>query len=346
MTQSRATTRSAKSNADLNDLVAPTDATLFSEHEDDAPTIYIHGDPAAANFDPASPDSLARGLEQAMAVLTIPDPYLGGTPVSALAAMADPVEEKMLHMVTPDPLRTPNFTFFGDPDFFFDSSTQPTFFCADVPIDMNFVCIDNGFAWNHGDIQPEIGTTWLGFVGPGVKQLGQTDAFFSDHTDQRPTMLFLTGLNDDYQDDGRVLLELVGTNGTSGDSLAHSQDRQGGGGEGHGQETLLRLGQAYKQINAPFGRLARITLKVSTHALQSTSTNDSTYKHLEAQLAALTVQRDNLADQMKAVLEGVEFGAKRLDDGQAEFLIFQSDRLIEEAANLAGGDDGDGGESD
>jgi hypothetical protein len=34
------------------------------------------------------------------------------------AALADPIEERMLHMVTADPLRTPTFTMFGDPDYF------------------------------------------------------------------------------------------------------------------------------------------------------------------------------------------------------------------------------------
>ena len=307
-------------DADLNDLVAPTDATPFSEHEDDAPTIYIHGDPTAANFDPARPDSLARGLEQAMAGLTIPDPYLGGTPVSALAAMADPVEEKLLHMVTADPLRTPNFTFFGDPDFFFDFSAQPTFFCADVPIDMNFVCIDNGFAWNHGDIQPEIGTTWLGFVGPGVKQLGQTDAFFSDHTDQRPTMLALTGLKDDYTDDGRVLIEAIDKSALPKSLKAHNA-------------TLLTFGAVYKQINSPFGQVAMDSLKVSTFALSSTDAN--TYLTLEQEIQGWTTTRDAIAGQMKAMLEGAAFGGQALDEKQAKSLISQAQTLSSQVSSAA-----------
>jgi len=309
-------------DADLNDLVTMIDPTAaaFSEHEDDAPTIYIHGDPTAANFDPASPDSLARGLEQAMAGLTIPDPYLGGTPVSALAAMADPVEEKLLHMVTADPLRTPNFTFFGDPDFFFDFSAQPTFFCADVPIDMNFVCIDNGFAWNHGDIQPEIGTTWLGFVGPGVKQLGQTNAFFSDHTDQRPTMLALTGLKDDYTDDGRVLVEAIDKSVLPSSLKAHNA-------------TLLSLGAVYKQINSPFGQVAMDSLKVSTFALSSTDAN--TYLTLEQEIQGWTTTRDAIAGQMKAMLEGAAFGGQALDEKQAKSLISQAQTLSRQVSSAA-----------
>jgi hypothetical protein len=308
-------------DADLNDLVAPIDATPFSEHEDDAPTIYIHGDPTSANFDPASPDSLARGLELAMAGLTIPDPYLGGAAVSSLAALADPVEEKLLHMVTPDPLRTPNFTYFGDPDFFFDFSPQPTFFCADAPIDMAFVCIDNGFAWNHGDIQPEIATTWLGFVGPGVKQLGQTSQFFSDHTDQRPTMLALTGLKDDYTDDGRVLIEAIDKSVLPSSLKAHNA-------------ALLSLGAAYKQINSPFGQVAMDSLKVSTFALSSNDPN--TYLTLEQEIRGWTATRDAIAGQMKAMLEGAAFGGKAINEKQAKSLISQAQSLIDQVSSVAG----------
>src|SRR5215469_6759449 len=308
-------------DADLNGLVAPIDSTAFSQHEDDAPTIYIHGDPTSADFDPASPDSLARGLELAMAGLTIPDPYLDGTSVNALAALADPVEEKLLHMVTADPLRTPNFTFFGDPDFFFDFSTQPSFFCADTPIDMGLVCIDNGFAWNHGDIQPEIVTTWLGFVGPGVQNLGQTGAFFSDHTDQRPTILALTGLKDDYADDGRVLIEAIDKSVLTASLKAHNA-------------TLLALGAAYKQINAPVGQLGMDSLKVSTAALSS---NDpSTYLILEQEIQDWTTTRDAIAGQMKTMLDGAAFGGQAIDENQAKSLISQAQNLLSEVSSVAG----------
>ena len=51
-------------------------------------------------------------------------------------------------------------------------------------------------------------------------------------------------------------------------------------------ETLLRLGQVYKQINAPFGQLAHSALMVSTHALESNDPGDSTYTQLESQIAS------------------------------------------------------------
>jgi hypothetical protein len=249
-----------------------------------------------------------------------------------MTAMADPVEESMLHMVTKaDPARTPTYTYFGDPNYFFLSlgSTIPF--------------VTTGHAWNHGDIQPDIARTFLAIAGPGVRNLGVTGGFFADSTDLRPTIMYLSGLTDDYQHDGRVLFELLGSNRPSGDSLEHLRNRQDHGGEGHGQETVLRLGQAYKQINAPFGQLAMSTLAISTRALQSTSTNDSTYTQLEAQIAAWTAQRDKLAAQMKAILEGFEFGGQAIDKKQAESLISQADRLIEQAANLAGSEGDEGG---
>jgi hypothetical protein len=108
-----------------------------------------------------------------------------GLSENLMAAMADPVEQAMLHMDTAaDPLRTPTFTFFGDPNFWFQSfgSVTPT--------------ADPGNAWNHGDFQPEIARTFIAIAGPGVKNLGVTqpsDFFYrprrcaSDHHVARRT---------------------------------------------------------------------------------------------------------------------------------------------------------------
>jgi hypothetical protein len=93
-------------------------------------------------------------------------------------ALADPVEMGLLHMITDDPARTPSFTMFGDPDYFFLS------FGSTTPV------VNPGFAWNHGGIQPEIAQTWLGLVGPGVRRGAGEDSGgieFSDHPDIRPT---------------------------------------------------------------------------------------------------------------------------------------------------------------
>ena len=118
-------------------------------------------------------------------------------------------------------------------------------------------------------------------------------------------------------------MELIRPNALSADLHAH-------------RDTLLKLGKAYKQINAPFGQLAMSTLAISTNALQSVSMNDSTYTQLEAQIAAWTVQRDNLASQMKALIEGAEFGGQSIDEKQAKSLISRAQSLIAQASSVAG----------
>src|SRR6185436_17570741 len=110
-------------------------------------------------------------LEQAMADMTVTNP-LSGKVDKLFVAMADPVEEKTLHMVTADPRRTPTFTPFAAGDYFLNaSSTTP---CTNNELS-NCVFLPNTappastFAWNHGGIQPEIVNTWVGWAGPGIK---------------------------------------------------------------------------------------------------------------------------------------------------------------------------------
>jgi hypothetical protein len=202
---------------------------------------------------------------------------------------------------TADTSGSQTFTFFGNPNFFFQSSgsTTPSVFTGD--------------SWNHGDIQPEIGRTFIGIVGPGVRKLGVTRSFFSDHVDVRPTLLFLSGLEDDYQDDGRVILETIDPWVLPESLRAHSK-------------TLLQLGRVYKQIEAPFGQLAHDTLTVSTFALESNSTNDATYTQLESDIESWTSQRDALGAEIKAMLDAAEFDGQKIDEKQAKTLISQGMR--------------------
>ena len=99
--------------------------------------------------------------------------------------------------------------------------------------------------------------------GPGSRTTPVSTGAWSDHTDFRPTILSLLGLHDSYVSDGRVMTEVI-------DPKAVAQalkDNQG---------TLEALGQAWKQVNAPFGDFARDTLIASTAALASDSTGDAT----------------------------------------------------------------------
>src|SRR5258708_18547016 len=103
--------------------------TPFDIHFDMAPAFYISGQPARDS-------AIARQFERDAAALTAVNPRTGN--VDTLTRfLADPVEIKLLHMITAEPLRTPSFVMFGDPDYFFQ-----TF----VPSGSPNVGVDPGFA--------------------------------------------------------------------------------------------------------------------------------------------------------------------------------------------------------
>jgi outer membrane murein-binding lipoprotein Lpp len=213
---------------------------------------------------------------------------------------------------------------FAQPDWFF-FATQPAPVCsAAAPcITVPTTPPNNTFAWNHGGLQPEIATTWAGIVGPGVRHNGD-DATWADHTDVRPTMLNLVGLRDTYVHDGRVLIDQLDASAVPQSLRAH-------------RETLRRLGEVYKQLNAPFGTFSMSLLKTSTRAIKSgSSSNDSTYMSLENQIAELTAQRDRLASEIKAALDGAAFSDRSLNEQQAKRWIDAAQSLIDRAALLGG----------
>ena len=303
-------------NADLRRMIRTQfgDTTAFSVHSDDAPTVYINGNPSRTA--PA-----ARTLERESAQLSWLNPYTGTVENGITQALADPVEEKTLHMVTADPARTPTFTLFADPNWFFFATgggicATPAA-CASIPARTL-----PSFAWNHGDIQDEIAATWVGYVGPGVRNLGTSDVW-TDHTDVRPTMLTLLGLQDDYGHDGRAVVQPLYDWAVPQTLRAH-------------RETLLRLGDVYKQLNASFGSFAMDTLKASTKALASgSSTDDGTYNAVETQIASLTSKRNALAAQIKTALDAAAFNGQALNEQQARGWIQQGQGLLDEASALA-----------
>src|SRR6266700_165402 len=175
-------------NADLRRMVYTQfgDSTLFSVHSDDAPTVYVNGTPAQPLRDQTDP--LVRKLEREMGQLSWPNPYSGAVENNIMVALADHTEMKTVHMVTADPFRTPTFTPFADPDWFFFATGGTTPATCATPAACAFIPArtSQSFAWNHGDIQDEIASTWVGYVGPGVRNLGTSDVW-TDHTDVRPT---------------------------------------------------------------------------------------------------------------------------------------------------------------
>ena len=101
------------------------------------------------------------------------------------------------------------------------------------------------------------------------------------------------------------------------------------------RETLLRLGDAYKQLNASFGDFDMNILKASTKALASNDAGDATYTSIENQIAGLTTQRDSLAGQIKGALNAAAFNGQALNEQQAKGLIDQANSLIGQAHTLA-----------
>jgi hypothetical protein len=289
--------------------------TPFTVHSDMAPTVYLTGNPSRT-------DAVTRAFGRAVGKLTAVNPYTGQTD-QITAALADPVAMKALHMVTADPQRTPTLTMFAQADYFLFASAarcdEPGFGpCITVPTTPP----TSTFAWNHGGIQPEIATTWAGIVGPGVRHNGD-DTTWADHADVRPTMLSLLGLGDPYAHDGRVLIDQLDAWAVPQSLIAH-------------RETLRRLGEIYKQLNAPFGSFGANTLVASTRAVKSgNSANDTTYAATENQIASLTAARDALAAQIRGALDAAAFGGDSINNQQANDWIDKAQSLIDQAAALA-----------
>jgi hypothetical protein len=299
-------------NANLAGLLATEQGitTPFAVHSDAAPNFYITGNPAQND------ETVTRPFERAVGNLTAVNPITGNTD-TITNYLADQTEMKLLHMMSVDTARNPTFTMFADPNYFL---------YAGAP-NCNSPCVQEepGFAWNHGDVAPDINTTWLGMVGPGVQHLGADNNVWSDHTDTRPTMMELLGLKDDYSHDGRVLYEVLNPS-----MLPPVIQRNLG--------LFVALAQVYKQINAPVGQLGLASLQVSTVALESNAPNDSTYTNLEAQLSALTTSRNAIAGQIIAFLEAAEFGGNgqfAFSSSDAQSLLSHARSVLNHAVTLA-----------
>jgi hypothetical protein len=299
--------------------------TPFSVETDTAPEFYLNGNPS-----PASP--LVRTFDRDVASLTAFNPYTATTqPITNY--LADPTEEAILHMVDADPARTPTLAMFAKPDYFLSTGRAD---CSSPCVTQN-----PGFAWDHGDYAAEIDTNYVGLVGPGVKTLGLdgsaadagpnsagpdsgqttvpgsgTTGTWADETDIRPTLLYLAGLHDDYQSDGRVISEVL----ASPRAALRSP-------------TVTALGECYKQLNSSVGQFGTSTLQVSTRALESMSPGDSEYRLTEGALSLLDHARDAVAGQIKADLSSAEFGGGQVNG--APGLLAGCKALIAGAVHLA-----------
>jgi hypothetical protein len=277
------------------------DTTPLSMEADTAPELYVTGNPSAS-----SPE--VRTLDHDVAGLTANNPYSGNSNERIVNYLADPAEEAILHMVDADPARTPTLAVFAKPDYyFFNGGTSCSGSC---------VTQTTGFAYDHGDYAAEIDTNYVGFVGPGVKNLGLdgsaanagpnsagpnsgqvtvpgsgTTGTWVDETDLRPTLLYLTGLKDDYESDGRVISEILSQPDTALSARGVEQ-----------------LGACYKQLNSSVGTFGTDTLQASTNGIESSSSADRVYSATERALTNLDRVRDAVAGQIKLALNAAAAG--------------------------------------
>lgn len=309
--------------------------TPVQVNQDDAPDLYLNGNPGPA-------DPTTRNFERALGKLTLTNPLSVtlGVPANENPTqyLADPTEFKILHMLTADPLRTPTVVDFGQPDYYFLSGAYTTTVPSSCGANPAVSCVrqDPSFNWNHGDVQPEITTAWLGLAGPGVQNRGQDDTTFADHPDTVPTILSLAGLRGDTTYDGRPLVEDF-----TPDALPPAL-------RGGARLTLYRqLGQVYKQLNAPVGQFGLNTLNLSTQGLESGSAgDDSAFTKAQSTLTSLGAQRDTLGGRMAAVLDRLAFTRASADPfnprlaadfGRAKVLTIQGQLLLRQAAIATGG---------
>jgi hypothetical protein len=313
-------------NANLRSLLpSPLTQPFFSVHNDSAPTVYV-------NNNPGPTDPKLRQLERDVSNAQALDPYVSNQKTPVALYLADRVGEKALHMQTADLARLPSFTLFANPDFFLTAGMVTSGPSAGTPTKSGcgattaFVCVDYHFAWSHGDATDDIGRTWLGMVGPGIKNLGLTSGVWTDHTDIQPTMLSLAGLKDDYVPDGRVVTQFL-KNGALPNGIRHQA------------AALTQLGTVYKEINAPFGPLSFDVLNADTKAIASGSGDptDNTYNSISARIASLTSDRDSLAAQMRSVLNNAAFGGPVPPTSDIYALALQGDTLLTHANQLGVG---------
>ena len=291
------------------------DMTPFTVHSDDAPNVYITGNPSQTA-------PVTRNLEREMAQLHWTNPYTGADEHNIMVAQADKTEMRTLHMVTADPFRTPTFTPFADPDWFFFASGTPATCATDAACASIPARTSQSFAWNHGDIQDQIASTWAGYVGPGVKNLGDTNSIWTDHTDHRPTLLTLLGLKDDYQTDGRAVTQIANENALPVSLRVH-------------HPSLERLAASYKQVMASFGSFSMDTLVASSRALASNSPGDQTYTNTESAIESLTNQRNALAAQIRTGFNDAQFNGVKLSENDIKAWTRAADDLLAQAHALA-----------
>jgi hypothetical protein len=295
-----------ETDVNLNSMVEGNtgDTTPFDEDFDDAPTVFVQGQPGPD-------DTTTRNLEQEMSGISEFDPTTG-TNEPIVYQLADQETEKILHMWNADPLRDPTFTVFGNDDFYFEDECVSGATSGPDCYEQN-----PAYDWNHGDDQKAIASTWQGWVGPGVAHLGADGKVWTDHTDVEPTLMTLTGLTSDYLSDGRPISQIIKSSAMPAAIAANKQ-------------SYTALSTAYKQLQAPFGKFAQEALNISTTGVTEA---DSEYDQWDAQLTACQNLRQPLATNIDELLNGAAF-AGSYDSATAASDLSQANALLKDMKKL------------
>ena len=307
--------------------------TTFGFDFDDAPALVVPNQSSPSGPRPGPNDPTVRTLERNISSAQAYNPIVGHS-VPITVNMADENEETILHMVNAGPNREPTLTLFGDPSFYFQSSCDSTSGTGSNP---GCPIQSPGYAWNHGDVQPEIATTWQGWVGPGIKNLGETSSVWTDHTDARPTLMTVLGLHDDYSWDGAAIAQIIGSAHDGRDWWRHGGQSALPWTISVNERGYEGLTAAYQQLDAPFGQFGLNTLNADTTALAGgSSSNDGAYTNTDSQLQTCENQRASLVSQIQSVLQAAESGDAPVSEWEANYLIDRADRLIADTKTLAG----------
>ena len=145
----------------------------------------------------------------------------------------------------------------------------------------------------------------------------RTTGTWVDETDIRPTLIYLTGLKDDYEHDGRVISEIL----ASPNSALSAPG-------------VAALGACYKQLNSSVGQFGTFTLQASTAAVESSTSGDAKYQAVNAALTGLDRTRDVHAQHIKDLLEAAAFDNAPVNGVHGQTVSCQS--LIASAAALPG----------
>ena len=130
-------------------------------------------------------------------------------------------------------------------------------------------------------------------------------------------MMALTGLKDDYVDDGRVLVEDL-DHDVLPPSIKNSLD------------SYLELAKAHKDFNATKEPLGVASL---VYANRSITRDDATYAAYIKTIDGIAKERDALAGQMIEILNGAEFDGKSVRD--AGGLVEQANKFVARVQALA-----------